>query len=925
MTVSSEVNRAGPYLGNGSTTVFGFGFRILDASHLRVIITDANGVETELTYPGGYSVSGVGAAGGGSITRTPAPISGHTVTILRKMPFVQETDLENQGAYFAETIERAFDEAAMRDQQLAEELKRAVKVPAGDDDVEGDLSSSLARGILRIYDSADNLDQVAGSIGSVNTVAGLDDEIATVAGNLPAITAAAGSVVSMIPFEFVGDGTATEFALPLQVAAANALVWVDGDRQRPVLDYGVSFSTLIFEDPPVDGAEISGVLISAVSSQSIQALYDDFLGGVTIVKQNLITAAGQRRYPLDAAGQPFNLRSATCVVFGASPFGMLTPGVDYMIDAGVPLLSFDPADGELFHVVSMPRVSNSEAQAILQDLEDAIRADADRAEAAAVAVSVFTEEVDLGVDYANPLADPAPFAPVTAEYTVGTEMLSGFGVEHDIVRAGLSIAPDSWSEAIRQQFADFSKFYPPYAAPGRSTPIFSYLDIGTGTGLTKGIADGSTVGATYVTVVGNYALRKPIDVYNLDVFGQNAMAFTPRADRCTAVGRDAGAQMGVPSLQYMRDHDHDVTRTVDPSDPAWNWEGVETLHPGMRLRILNYTNWPTQKEDIQYNVLLGQNAGNVLTRGSRNSLFGHAAGGIMWEGSDNTFAGYNAGRIAQYVNHSIAIGPNAAAKLFDTTSAIAIGSSAMGNTITANDTVGIGRFVMQNCLTAFRSAAVGHNAMNANATFDYCAGIGFEALRNDLTGTSLTGTMTNSTGVGSRSRVSGSNQVQLGDNATTPYAYAALQVRSDERDKADIEPTALGLDFIERIQPVQYRWDMRDDYVDDIPEDQRAEWWSNPVKDGSKKRKRMQQGVIAQQVRDVCQDMGVDFSGLQDHAINGGNDVLTVGYEHFVPPVIKAIQEVSERLKAAEKQITSLLGAVQKMSARVEELEKDRN
>ena len=70
MTVSSEVNRAGPYLGNGSTTVFGFGFRILSASHLRVIITDEDDVETDLPYPSGYSVAGVGSNAGGSITIT---------------------------------------------------------------------------------------------------------------------------------------------------------------------------------------------------------------------------------------------------------------------------------------------------------------------------------------------------------------------------------------------------------------------------------------------------------------------------------------------------------------------------------------------------------------------------------------------------------------------------------------------------------------------------------------------------------------------------------------------------------------------------------------------------------------------------------------------------------------------------------------
>lgn len=584
---------------------------------------------------------------------------------------------------------------------------------------------------------------------------------------------------------------------------------------------------------------------------------------------------------------------------------------------------------QLVQMPGMAGVVDGNVRAVLDRIGGEVEEAAEKAGGAAEAVSTFSKSTLLGVDYADPTVDPQPFGPISARYTVGDETLTGFGVDHDIVRAGLSIAPDSWAEAIRKQFADFSKFYPPYAAPGRSTPIFSYLDIGTGTGLAKGIADGSTVGATYTTVVGNYALRKPIDVYNLDVFGQNAMAFTPRADRCTAVGRDAGAQMGVPSLQYMRDHDHDATRTVDPSDPAWDWEGVETLHPGMRLRILNYTNWPTQKEDIQYNALFGQNAGNVLTRGSRNCMFGYSAGGIMWEGSDNIFMGHSAGRIAQYVNHCIAIGQNSAGKLFDTTSAIALGNSAMGNTITANDTVSIGRFSMQNCLTAFRSVAVGHNSMNAGATFDYCSGLGYESLRHDLTGAQLTGTVTNSTGVGSRSRVSGSNQVQLGDSAATPYAYVALQVRSDERDKSDIEPTTLGLEFIERIQPVQYRWDMRDDYVGDmfpapfepeLAEDDAAyaaawslyrdavdarsaevsAWWSNPVKDGSRKRTRLHQGIIAQQVRDVCEDMGVDFSGFQDHAINGGNDVLTVGYEHFVPVLIRAVQELSARVGQLE-------------------------
>lgn len=39
---------------------------------------------------------------------------------MRNVPFTQEMDLENQGPYFADTVESAFDLAVMRDQQLIE-------------------------------------------------------------------------------------------------------------------------------------------------------------------------------------------------------------------------------------------------------------------------------------------------------------------------------------------------------------------------------------------------------------------------------------------------------------------------------------------------------------------------------------------------------------------------------------------------------------------------------------------------------------------------------------------------------------------------------------------------------------------------------------------------------------------------------------
>ena len=36
---------------------------------------------------------------------------------------------------------------------------------------------------------------------------------------------------------------------------------------------------------------------------------------------------------------------------------------------------------------------------------------------------------------------------------------------------------------------------------------------------------------------------------------------------------------------------------------------------------------------------------------------------------------------------------------------------------------------------------------------------------------------------------------------------------------------------------------------------------------------------------------GVDFGGFQDHSVNGGEDVLSLGYDELIAPLIKAVQE----------------------------------
>lgn len=196
MTVSSATNKSGPYTGNGVTTVFAYGFRILDASHIKVVRTEG-GVDTVLTT--GFTVSGVGNAVGGNVTFAVAPTAAQKITLIRNAPFTQQTDLENQGAYYAETIEEAFDLAAMRDQQLQEQIDRSLKVPVGQD---ASVLDALIEDVIRLVESADNIDTVAKNIADVNAVAGLTAEIAALPGQvLAAETAKAGAEAALDAFD----------------------------------------------------------------------------------------------------------------------------------------------------------------------------------------------------------------------------------------------------------------------------------------------------------------------------------------------------------------------------------------------------------------------------------------------------------------------------------------------------------------------------------------------------------------------------------------------------------------------------------------------------------------------------------------------------------------------------------------------------
>ncbi len=132
MTVSSEISTAGPFIGNGSTTVFPYGFKITSEEHIRVTIIGTDGQPRDLSLPGGdYLVTGVGDESGGDIVKNSPLVTGETLSIRRDPPFTQETSLANQGPYYPEVVEDRFDMAVMQAQALKDVSDRSVTVAIG--------------------------------------------------------------------------------------------------------------------------------------------------------------------------------------------------------------------------------------------------------------------------------------------------------------------------------------------------------------------------------------------------------------------------------------------------------------------------------------------------------------------------------------------------------------------------------------------------------------------------------------------------------------------------------------------------------------------------------------------------------------------------------------------------------------------------
>ncbi|MEY8322196.1 phage tail protein [Lachnospiraceae bacterium 46-61] len=276
-----------------------------------------------------------------------------------------------------------------------------------------------------------------------------------------------------------------------------------------------------------------------------------------------------------------------------------------------------------------------------------------------------------------------------------------------------------------------------------------------------------------------------------------------------------------------------------------------------------------------HNIAVGSHSLECITSGSNNVGIGFGALINIKESENNTAIGFlSLSQAESGCTDNVAIGIKAMGNKFNFSNGSFIGSTY--SNIINNTAIGV-QALGNITSSANANTAIGHSALVNLSTYNNCTGLGYNA------------------------QVTGSNQVQLGNSNVTIYAQKALVTRSDERDKIDIEDSPLGLNFILQLRPRKYRMNSREAYFE-----QGKERDFTATNDGSKAGKRPHYGLIAQEVKEVMNELGVDFAGYLDSKVDGGEDVLSLGYTEFIAPMIKAIQEQQQMIKELQKQIEEL-------------------
>jgi len=296
-----------------------------------------------------------------------------------------------------------------------------------------------------------------------------------------------------------------------------------------------------------------------------------------------------------------------------------------------------------------------------------------------------------------------------------------------------------------------------------------------------------------------------------------------------------------------------------------------------------------------YNLAMGERAGYAVTTSESNICIGYYAGSTLSTTSGNVFIGRQAGS-AGTGTKGVAIGYQAmGAGAGADTNSIVIGEQAGYNITSGGYNLVLGRQAGYNISTGARNVLLGaYNTGHGVSTASYNVIIG---------DTANAANANNQVAIGYGAVTDAINKIRIG-NASMATANIQIDwtIDSDERIKENVTDGAIGLDFINDLRPVTFTKKHPADWDSAIIEDRYKSGGSNYDDENDEVNKddfdstSVIDGLIAQEVKETIDSLGVNFSGWSEDS----KGKQGIQYAALVVPLIKAVQELSAKVDALE-------------------------
>ena len=385
---------------------------------------------------------------------------------------------------------------------------------------------------------------------------------------------------------------------------------------------------------------------------------------------------------------------------------------------------------------------------------------------------------------------------------------------------------------------------------------------------------GSIAGGEYNVAIGNYTLDALTSGDNNVAIGYHAGGSMTDGGNATLIGFEAGKALQGNDLTAVG---YKAGTATTAGNNTFIGVNAGLINAGGDSNIGIGKDAYDNADAENHNLAIGRNAlGGAVNGGEFNVAIGNNTLDALTSGDKNTVVGYDAGTVLTTGANNTAMGHKAADELTEGNANTAIGDEALTNLTTGTGNSALGAVAGDNLTTGGQSLFLGQDtkASAGGGTYQFVIGH-------------------NVTSAGNSTTTIGYDTTEIATN----HGSASWAAVSDERYKKDITNSTAGLSFIDDLRTVTFKFKQKNELATDI-----YGYDANST-DTDGYTDEIAHGFIAQEIKAVLDNHPEIKAGQEiwKQSTDEKSNRQSVSHIGMIPMLVKAIQELSAKVKALEE------------------------